>query len=254
MQLVLSSMSILLTEFFYFYTMKIIEVVVAPELTLNYIVKDKLVVIIDVFRETTTIVTAMANGVKEVKTCLEAEAAITLKKQGFLVGGERNGVKVAGMDVDNSPLSFLDKKHVNKKLAISTTNGTKAVDVSLNAKEIIIGSFINLKAVVTYISKSKLDVLLVCAGWKGKMSSEDTMFAGAVISELTEEYKPTDSADIAKSYYLRYATNYQEKLNSCEHALRLKKLNKQKDIDFCIQKNIYTIVPKYNNKSQLFTL
>ncbi|ANW97304.1 hypothetical protein AXE80_13825 [Wenyingzhuangia fucanilytica] len=234
--------------------MKKIEVVVAPEITSNYDVKGKLVVIIDVFRATTTMVTAMANGVNEIKTCLEVEEAIALKEQGYLVGGERNGEKVKGMDVDNSPLSFLNGKYANKKLAISTTNGTKAVEVSLAAKEIIIGTFANLTAVSEYIAQSDLDVLLVCAGWKGKMSTEDFMFAGAVIASLSNEYCNTDSADIAKSYFLKHALNYQQKLEGCEHALRLKKLNKLGDIAFCVQKDVFAIVPKFNSASKTFVL
>ncbi|MGY5355363.1 2-phosphosulfolactate phosphatase [Wenyingzhuangia sp. IMCC45467] len=234
--------------------MKKIEVVVAPELTQNYEVAEKLVVIIDVFRATTTIVTAMANGVKEVKTCLEVEQAVALKEQGYLVGGERNGIKEKGMDVDNSPLTFLDGKYANRNFAISTTNGTKAVDMSLKAKEIIIGTFANLTAISEYINQSELDVLLVCAGWKGKMSTEDFMFAGAVLASLPKEYCNTDSADIAKSYFLKYALNYKEKLENCEHAFRLKKLNKQENIAFCVQKDLYSIVPKYNAVSKTFVL
>ncbi|MDO3693942.1 2-phosphosulfolactate phosphatase [Wenyingzhuangia sp. chi5] len=234
--------------------MKNIEVVVAPEITPNYEVEGKLVVIIDIFRATTTIVTAMANGVKEVKTCLEVEDCIALKKQGFIVGGERDGVKVDGMDVDNSPLSFLDGTYAHQKFAISTTNGTKAIDMSLKAKEIIIGTFANLSAINEYINLSDLDVLLVCAGWKGKMSTEDFMFAGAVIASLPEQYCSADSADIAKSYFLKYVSNYKEKLDTCEHAFRLKKLGKQDNIDFCVQKDLYKIVPKYNTITKTFVL
>lgn len=234
--------------------MRQIEVVVAPELTSNYDVAGKLVVIIDVFRATTTIVTAMANGVSEVKTCLEASDAIALKEQGFLVGGERNGIKVEGMDVDNSPLSFLNNKFVNHKLAISTTNGTKAVEMSLAAKEIIIGSFVNLSAVVNYIQKSSLDVLLVCAGWKGKMSTEDFMFAGAVVSKLYDTILLTDSSEISMSYYDKYENSYQEKLAVCEHALRLKKLGKQEDISLCTDQDLYNVLPKFNKYLKAFVL
>ena len=234
--------------------MKNIEVIVAPELTSNYDAAGKLVVVIDIFRATTTIVTAMANGVVEVKTCLEARDAIALKGKGFLVGGERNGIKVEGMDVDNSPLTFLNNTYANHRLAISTTNGTKAVDMSLEAKEIIIGAFTNLNTVVKYIKNSSLDVLLICAGWKGKMSTEDFMFAGAVIFQFSENLVLTDGSEIAMSYYEKYKNSYKEKLNLCEHALRLKKLGKQEDIDFCLQKDIHTIVPKFNKDLKVFVL
>lgn len=231
--------------------MKHIEVVVAPELTPNYDADGKLVVVIDIFRATTTIVTAMANGIHQVKTCLEAEEAIALKKEGYLVGGERNGLKLEAMDVDNSPLTFLNDVYANCKLAISTTNGTKAVDFSLKAKEIIIGAFVNISAVVDYISNSDLDVLLVCAGWKGKMSTEDFMFAGAVISQLSDDFLLTDSSEIALSYY---DESYATKLVSCEHALRLNKLEKQEDVSFCLSKDLYGIVPKYHDNLMSFVL
>lgn len=232
--------------------MRNIEVVVAPELTTNYNPKGKLVVVIDVFRATTTIVTAMANGISEVKPCLEAKQAISLKQKGYLVGGERNGVKLKEMDLDNSPLSFLNGKYTNQKLAISTTNGTKAVDVSLTAEELIIGSFVNITAVVNYILKSELDVLLVCAGWKGKMSTEDFMFAGNVVSSTLDHFDLTDSSEIASSYYLTHQAKFIDKLNACEHAVRLKNLGKQKDIDFCIQKDIYDVLPIYHKDLMSF--
>lgn len=232
--------------------MKHIEVVVAPELTPNYQVKEKLVVIIDVFRATTTMVAAMANGINQIKTCLEATDAIALKNKGYLVGGERNGVKVQGMDVDNSPLTFLQNKYAGNKLAMSTTNGTKAVAFSLEAKEIIIGAFVNLDAVVDYIFNSDLDVLLVCAGWKGKISTEDFMFAGAVLARLKNNYRLTDSSEIALGYYSKYKDKYQEQLVVCEHAMRLKKLNKNADVAFCIAKNTFVTIPKYNFELNCF--
>lgn len=229
--------------------MKKLEVVVSPEITSDYVVEGKLVVIIDIFRATTTIVTAMENGIKEVKTCLEVKDAIALKNDGYIAGGERNGEKVLGMDIDNSPSSFLEGNYENKKLAISTTNGTKAVATSLKAREIIIGAFVNISAVVSYIKQSDLDVLLVCAGWKGKMSTEDLLFAGAVVSELSNEIVLTDSSEIALTYFLGSKPKLEHKLYTCEHAQRLKKLHKEKDLAFCIQRDVYTVVPKYKGGS-----
>jgi len=232
--------------------MKNIQVVTSPEQIETYHPKGKLIVVIDVFRATTTIVTALANGVYKVKPCLEAKDAINQKKAGYLVGGERNGQKLSEMDVDNSPLTFLNNAYKNQKLAISTTNGTKAVEVSLEAEEIILGAFINLSAVVQYIKNSSLDVLLVCAGWKGKMSMEDLLFAGAVLNQYPNLIDNTDSAHMAETYFNSCKTSFHQRLILCEHGQRLQKMNKQADVNFCVQVDTYNIVPKYNSINKCF--
>ena len=234
--------------------MKSIEVVTSPEQIEAYQPKGKLVVIIDVFRATTTMVTALANGVTKVKPCLEVNEAILQKNAGYLVGGERNGEKLPEMDVDNSPLTFLNNAYKHSKLAMSTTNGTKAVEMSLEAEEMILGAFVNLSAVVQYIQQSSLDVLLVCAGWKGKASTEDLLFAGAVIHQYPNLIENTDSAHMAATYFESCKKSLHQRLILCEHGQRLQQMNKQADVNFCIQIDQYAIVPKYNRVLESFEI
>ena len=93
-----------------------------------------------------------------------------------------------GFDLGNSPFEYMDEKLKGKQIAFTTTNGTQAIAKSSGAKEIVIGSFLNLSAVANYLLKGENNVLVVCAGWKGKVNLEDTLFAGAVVELLGRSY------------------------------------------------------------------
>ncbi len=208
---------------------------------------DNIIVIIDIFRATSTIVTALANGAASIIPVASIEEAQFYKSKNYLVAGEKNGVPVEGFDFGNSPLEFLDKSIQGKEIVITTTNGTQAIQIAKNKGEIIIGSFLNLNAVVEYIIAQNKNVILLCAGWKNKFNLEDFVFAGSVTHFLYVQHHYALDSDSALLGYLtfdRSRRKLKEFLNMASHKKRLENLNLDSDVDFCLSLNKYAIVPK----------
>ncbi|MCX7727940.1 MAG: 2-phosphosulfolactate phosphatase [Bacteroidia bacterium] len=213
---------------------------------------DNIIVVIDIFRATSTIVTALANGAKSIIPVATIEEAKQLKEKNYLIAGEKNGIPVEGFDFGNSPLEFLNDNIKNKDIVITTTNGTQAIHTAKNAGEIIIGSFLNLQAVAEYILQQHKNVILLCAGWKNKFNLEDFVFAGSLTHHLysTNQYQlASDSALLGYLTFDRSRRKLKEFLNMASHKKRLENLNLDADIDFCLTLNKYFVVPKLvNNK------
>jgi 2-phosphosulfolactate phosphatase len=150
-----------------------------------------------------------------------------------------------GFDLDNSPFSYMDPVLYGRKICVTTTNGTKAIIQSAAAKKVVIGSFLNLKTVCDYLYIRGLDVVLLCAGWKGQVNAEDTLFAGAIINCLSESFEiGNDSSLIARDLYMLHKDRMGDFLKESSHYQRLNRLNIHKDIDFCLQSSIYEILPR----------
>jgi 2-phosphosulfolactate phosphatase len=164
---------------------------------------------------------------------------------GYITAAERNGMKMEGFDLDNSPFSYMDPVLYGKKICVTTTNGTKAIILSSSAKKVIIGSFLNLKSVCDYLYIRGCDVVLLCAGWKGQVNAEDTLFAGAIISYLRDSFQiGNDSALISRDLYEMQKDRMLEYLRDTSHFQRLSRLNIHKDIEFCLQSSIYDCLPR----------
>jgi len=222
-----------------------IDVCLTPELLPLFKLEDKIVVVIDILRATSCMVTGLAHGISEILPVATLEESATYGLMGYITAAERNGLKMAGFDLDNSPFSYMDPVLYGKKICVTTTNGTKAIIQSAAAKKVIIGSFLNLKSVCDYLYIRGLDVILLCAGWKGQVNAEDTIFAGAVTSCLQESFQiGNDSALIAKDLYELHKDRMFEYLKDTSHFQRLNRLNIHKDIEFCLQHSIYECLPR----------
>lgn len=224
--------------------MKNLDVCLTPELLHLYPIEGKTVVVVDILRATSVMTTAIAHGMKEiipVKTVIECNE---YKAKGYLAAAERNGEKQEGFDYGNSPFSYMSDEVKGKTLVITTTNGTVAIKNSDDADEIVIGSFLNISAVKEYLCQGQNDVLILCAGWKGKVNLEDTLFAGALIEMLNGEFDLNhDGALVAHSIFVNAGDDKLKFLNGCSHFKRLSKLNIQKDIEFCLEHDVYDVVP-----------
>ena len=161
-----------------------IDVCLSPDLMHLYPVKDHAVVVVDILRATSCMTTALAHGIESITPFAKLEECLALKAEGYYTAGERDGKKVDGFDLGNSPFEYMDPNLRGKKIAFTTTNGTQAIVKSFGASEIIIGSFLNMGAVVDHLKSLRENILVVCAGWKGKVNLEDTLFAGAVVLKL----------------------------------------------------------------------
>lgn len=224
--------------------MKTIEVCVSPEMMHLYDVTDKTVVVVDILRATSCMVTAFAHGVDCIMPFADLDSCKAMSKQGYITSGERNGEKVEGFDRGNSPFEYMEETR-GKKIAFTTTNGTQAISKSIEARDVVIGAFINLGAVVKYLTNSPNNILIVCAGWKGKVNMEDTLFAGAVVEKIKGSVKiDDDSALIAMHLYNIAKGDKVEFLKTASHIQRLQRLGIKEDIEYCLTEDKFDVVPR----------
>lgn len=234
-----------------------IEICFSPALFQYYYTENSIVVIVDVFRATTSICTAFHNGLKSVKTVASVEEAKKWQKKGFLVAAERNTQKVDFADFGNSPFDFTAEKVNGKELVFTTTNGTQAVETAKKADEILIGAFSNIDSLSDYCKNSDKNIIVLCSGWNNKFCTEDTLFAGALVENLIESKKYTiysDSAITALKFWEISKNDLSLVIKNTEHYKRLVNNNLTDSVDFCLTANTTNVVPKYNNSLKSFII
>lgn len=225
--------------------MKTVDVCLSPDLIHLYDVTDKVVVVVDILRATSCMTAGLASGVKSITPFENLEQCQRMKEQGYLIAGERNGEKVDGFDLGNSPFDYMDEKVKGQKVAVTTTNGTVAIEKSRRAIEVIIGSFLNISSVAKHVLNQKQNVLILCAGWKGKVNLEDSLFAGALVDKIIDKFDyETDAPLLARAGYLQMKDDLLGQIKTSSHARRLNRLNVIKDIEYCLTQDEFTIVPK----------
>lgn len=228
-----------------------IEVCYTPQ-AYNLFHKDNsIVVVIDIFRATSAIVTAFYNGVSKMIPVATVEEAKEYQRNGYMAAAERDGEVIEGFELGNSPFGYMNNKVKGKTIAISTTNGTQAIEVSRKASKILVGSFLNLDVLCEYLAAQKKDITLVCAGWKNKFNLEDTVFAGAIVEKLTTESEfeiTCDSAIAAKHLYNLAKSDLFEFLSNSSHRNRLAKLDLERDIKYCLTPNQCPVIPIMEGK------
>jgi len=224
--------------------MSSIDICYSPELIELYTLQGKIVVVVDILRATSCITTGIAHGVKSITPFESLEACIAMKEKGYYIAGERGGKKVEGFDIGNSPFSYMEEYLIGEKIAITTTNGTVAIEKSKEASKIVIGSFLNISSIASFLVSQKSDVLFFCAGWKGHVSLEDTLFAGALTKMLESDFDfDDDGVMMAHSLYEKEESNILKTVQNSSHARRLKKFDVIKDIEFCLTRDKYNVVP-----------
>lgn len=220
------------------------SVCLTPELIHLHDLQDKLVVVTDILRATSCMTTAFAYGVKEIIPVATVEECRDLQSNGFICAAERGGQKVEGFELDNSPFSYMDPKLKGTTIAVTTTNGTLAITKSAGAHRILIGAFLNLSALADYIRKQSKDVIIHCAGWKGKVNMEDSLFAGALLEKIASSHDiDCDAAHLALRYYISQKDDITSVVYNSSHAKRLQKFNITKDIDFCLELDKFDVIP-----------
>ena len=212
---------------------------------------EMLVVVVDILRATSVISTAFEYGVKSIIPVISLEEAKKyLNLEGFIVAAERNAEPIEGIPYGNSPFQYMNDIIKGKTLVLTTTNGTKSINIS-KSHEVITASFINYKSIEKYVKSSDKDVVILCAGWRGLPNLEDSIFAGYLCSDLLKSNKFTTNCDslrgsIAISKDVK--GSLYEYLKNSAHRKRLKHLNMEEDTKFCLTPSIMsTIVPVYCN-------
>lgn len=224
----------------------------SPALLHLYDLSNSVVVIIDVFRATSTIAAVLYNGAKAVIPVDSVPKAIEISKNiDCIAAGERDGLIADGLQYGNSPLEYSRDFIANKILVLTTTNGTRLLQMSLdrNADTIVSGSFPNLSAVCDFLVQQKKNVILGCAGWKDRFNLEDTLFAGAVIQRIQNEFTiHCDSSLMAAAMYEQQKDKLVEFAPNFTHYHRLvERFGLIEDIRYCLTADVANVLPIYKD-------
>lgn len=217
------------------------------------IIEEKNVVIIDVLRATSVIVTALANKAEYIipmESIEKAQAYFRDNESKHLVlCGERDTKIIAGFHFGNSPLSYT-KENINGKIIIQTTsNGTRTIKACDKGLRIYIASFLNVEAIVNQLLYDKTDTVIVCSGTNNQYSMDDALCAGMIISLLEQKAKisMTDLSWGMKEIYEKYSSCLYSFLSkACSHFKVLQQNGFKEDLNYCLQQNVYNIVPVYS--------
>ena len=207
---------------------------------------DSIIVIIDILRASSAICTAFANGASALIPVAEVEEAREYKKKGYLVAAERDGFVLDFADFGNSPFNFTREKVAGKTIVYSTTNGTGIINLSSSSYKTVVGSFLNLNAVIEFLKKTDRDVLLFCAGWKNKFNIEDTICAGAMAEMLLDSglYSTIcDSTLAAVDLWSLAKDDLPAYIEKVAQRTRLRDKGLDDCIDFCISTDFTDKVP-----------
>jgi 2-phosphosulfolactate phosphatase len=206
-----------------------------------------IVVVIDILRATSAMVTAFEHGVRSIIPVGTIEEARNyIGREGYIAAAERNGEVVEGFAVGNSPIAFKQMDLKGKTIVMTTTNGTKAINLASGARKVVIGSFLNLSALTEWLIKQDENVLLLCSGWKDKFNLEDSVFAGAVMDRLLDSGKfglEEDSSIAAKYLYMAARDNFMSILKAAPRRKRLESLNLYEDVKFCLTPDQTRVIP-----------
>jgi len=231
-----------------------IEVVATAQQVVEEQVEGKTVVVIDVLRATSVMVTALCNGASRVIPVLSPEEAFELSneiEEDIILGGERHAEPIEGFDYGNSPLSYTPDVIEGKVLIMTTTNGTLAIKNALAAKELMVASFINDKAIAQYLS-AKEEVVIVCSGNNGLYTLEDALCAGRIITLIKQLERNVHLCDLALSLEQLYFLNSDHLLEFAakgHHYNVLKKKGYEKDLQYCFRSGVTDVIPMWDGNA-----
>lgn len=228
----------------------ILNTSLSPSLLHLYDLSNSVVVIIDVFRATSTIASALHNGAKCVIPVDSVPKAIEISRNiDGIAAGERDGQIAEGLAHGNSPLEYGRDFIGGKTLVLTTTNGTRLLQMALErgADTIISGSFPNLSAVCEFLVAENKNIVLGCAGWKDRFNLEDTLFAGAVINRIKKHFEiHCDSSLMAETMYIKHKNNLLGFAPKLTHYHRLvERFGLIEDIKFCLTEDVANVLPVY---------
>lgn len=210
---------------------------------------------VDVLRATSTIATVLAAGGEAVQVFSDLDQLIEVSEkwpsEKRLRAGERGGAKVAGFELGNSPLDCTPELVEGRRLFISTTNGTRALQRVQDSPNLLAAALINRAAVVQFLQELQPEtVWIVGSGWEGSFSLEDTVCAGAIAHSLLEktqlspeELAGNDEVISAIALYSQWQDNLLGLLHQASHGQRLLRLDCHEDLKYCSQTDILDVLP-----------
>lgn len=222
------------------------------------------VVVADVLRATTVMTLALVNGAEAVipqdndDEARRLYAEMKARGEAVLLCGEKDGFKREGYDLGNSPLEFTPERVQGKTVIHLTTNGTRALKAASLAKEIYLGSFLNLSAIARQLRAAEHRVegaIGVVSGREGEYCLEDTVCLGGIFTEMLNlpggEWEITDAARTSIDLYRIYQDRLLDMASQCYHGRFLEKAGLGNDLPECVKKDLTTITPRMNNRKTI---
>jgi 2-phosphosulfolactate phosphatase len=229
--------------------MKITVIPHADEIHSNTL-SHKTVVVIDVFRASSSIVTALSHGASAIIPAETVSEARQCAMEGMLLGGERFGKRLDGFDLCNSPQDYAAPVVRDKTIVMTTTNGTRTLLKTAKGADVIIGCFLNASACVRFIRQMKHDTVLLCAGTRGDFSLEDGIAAGCLLDLLLNDGQAVQANDLGLVLHQGYLSVKDHLLTHlCRSASgdRLMKRGLVRDLEDCLALDRYDVVPRWKN-------
>jgi len=212
------------------------------------------VVVVDVLRATSTIVTALANGAKAVIPAATSEEAIrvasNLEKNGVLLAGERRSLKIEGFDLGNSPREMTPEAVAGKTIVLATTNGTPALVVSAGGDPVLVGAPVNFSALAERARKvleERGDFVIVCSGRERQFALEDAYMAGRLVKAIKKGVRMTDMNDAAAAALALTSVHktWTDAFAGTAAARQLVEADLKEDVAFCAKPDRFGVVPQY---------
>jgi 2-phosphosulfolactate phosphatase len=238
-------------------TPQLLNVHLLPELADPHELAGHTVVVLDVLRASTTLAAALAAGAERIVPCLEVNEARQMARavradRPVLLGGERQGKLIQGFDLGNGPAEYVTERVGGRTIVFTTTNGTRAMMRCVGAGRVLIGSFVNLSALVQRLAEAER-VELICAGTDRQISWEDTLLAGAIADRLSDTaWQWNDSARLAWHAWRRvggFAASHSQRvtaLRSGQGGQNLINIQRADDIAWCARLDAVDVVPELN--------
>jgi len=213
-----------------------------------------LIVVVDVLRCTSTIITALANGAEAIIPVRTLREAYKLARENpnYILAGERGGLKPRGFKLGNSPLEFRREVVEGRTIILTTTSGTVALTRSRGARTILVGALLNAEATakkaLEMAEKAGVDISIVLSGKKGRFSLEDFICAGAIGYRINSgDVELSDAATAATLTFHSAKGKLFDEIRCGEHAKHLINLGLEDDVKFCCRMDLFNLVPIYRN-------
>lgn len=231
-----------------------LDVFLTPCAVTNEALQGTLTVVIDVLRATTTITKALSAGaaaVRPVTTKQEVDSQTARADTAtYLRAGERNGEKIEGYDLGNSPLEYTNQTVAGRTIILTTTNGTRALSTTDAAEEVIVASMLNAFRVAQHIAERRQKTVLLCAGRYNRPALEDSLCAGLIMDHIHEiglTPVKTDAAHLVEGYYTQAGDDLETAVEASGSVQRLRSIGHERDVSYCLQQDTLPLLPRYTD-------
>jgi 2-phosphosulfolactate phosphatase len=233
-----------------------LDVILTPGETTPAALAGRTVVVLDILRATTTIVQALSAGAKSVFPVGSIDEAVrlanTFGRNEVLLAGERRCLPIEGFDLGNSPLEFTKSRVRGKILVMTTTNGTAALALTVNAARVLIGALLNFNALIQELVRTDAEPVILCSGRERALALEDAVVAGDLARAFMEarpgDWSLNDGAHAAMALAREFGTD--------ERAFRLSAggqgilaVGMDADIAYCARRDTHDVVPILQERS-----